>query len=419
MSGIRLSRTAVTNTHRFPEWNGYVFYPSGSFVMSLDSDSETRFYIAIEDVPAGEQTPKQNIANTATTNYWVEAFTSNTRQLSSSLQLLVDNLTTLFAIIQYADDIERVSKGYDALKALYAELERKIDVIDSEVYFGVARLHKMIDSEMRARISFDSDIRKVVDSELLQILDRDSDLWAALNAETKTRQDEANLLKEDFRDIDSELRLKRDFDSDVLAKVRNKDYYISDSDYAIIINTTYNTVYQKYDSDFRYIIANNYKKYNVVDSEYVEAVRQKIFDYIDKKTLFYQTTQSVENFTLFNMNVRVDGVNNLQSGNRLITDFNGVSFSQITNMIVSYTAVYTPNTGSRITLTGRLFVSVPQTAYTNCDITEMFIYQQPNIGTVPISNISIITTLNGVRMYADVNYTSTAGTKVTVVADQF
>ena len=109
-SSIKSSRTSEVNTHRFPEWSEYISYPIGSFVSHTDSENEIRFWIAIDDVPAGKESPPLNLlADDSEPVYWAESFASNTRQLSNSLQNLVDNLDSLFDLIQFDSEIKRIS----------------------------------------------------------------------------------------------------------------------------------------------------------------------------------------------------------------------------------------------------------------------------------------------------------------------
>lgn len=419
MTGIRLSRSTTENTHRFPEWNKYVFYPSGSFVMNKDSDNVVRFYISIEDVPAGKDDPKKNIASTSK-HYWSEAFSSNARQLNSNLQTLVDNLTGLFGVLTYTNQIDNIKEGFDDLSALYKALEAKIDFLDSESAAAIKRLHLMIDSEYLARSTFESVITRNVDSDLRTFKDVDSDLKAKILKEITDRTTQVGGLRADYLKLDSELIVKKNYDSDFLAKVRKGDYYISANDYSSIINTTYNTIYQRYDSDFRYTLLNNYKKYNVIDSEYAAKIKAQIITALNAKSLFYQTSASVENFTMFNMVIRVDGANGLQSGTGLlISDFNTVSFSQLNTIIVTFTAVHTPNTGDRRVQTGKYLIQVPQTANTTATATSLYSLSVPSTGTNVLTGITFSTTTNGFQMTANVNYTSTVGTKVTVEAQTY
>ena len=234
MVGLRTYTTLDPNQWRFPQWKSNIYYPSGSFVGTVEylkDDSEQplwTFWVAIRDIEAITDSDR-NISNSPTDSDsdwkaagypikpWAVVFDST----ASTLAARLDELLPLFELLGVDSDI----------KVLYAR--------DSEFRVKDSEQDSDILMEVHDRKGADSDIRVDIDSDLRRAIHDykadDSDIRVDLDSESHARKasdsDIYEFIKLRDSDNDSDHRMeihdRKAADSDIYEFIKLKD---SDND---------------------------------------------------------------------------------------------------------------------------------------------------------------------------------------------
>ena len=253
MVGLRTYTTLDPNQWRFPQWKSNVYYPSGSFVGTVEyqkDDSEQplwTFWVATLDVKSITDSDR-NISNSPSdsdsdwiaSDYafkpWAKVFDSTASNLESRL----DALLPLFELLGVDSDI-RVLYSRDS------DFRVKDSEQDSDIQMEV---HDRKGADSDIRVDIDSDLTRAIhdsraaDSDIYEFIklrdsENDSDHRMEIHDRKHADSDIYEFIKSKDSDNDSDLRMeihdRRASDSDIYEFIKLRDSE-NDSDYRMEVH---------------------------------------------------------------------------------------------------------------------------------------------------------------------------------------